>query len=118
MTFTRDTVSWTDIVGLRDGAEDIGDAATVQTCNRALDQYIEYRDYTNPEHSCDVDALDDVCRRLNDADTVIASAFEAVRPVITQLEADVAARDADTYAERRDWARWLTQYKALAKGMI
>ena len=117
MSFTRDTISFDEIRAYRDGCEEAGDEEGVWYGNRALDQFVDYRLYGTD--GADVDALDEVCARLNQADTVIAAAFEAVRPVIAQLEVDVlAARNADTFSERKNWRGWLTQYTALAKGWI
>jgi hypothetical protein len=100
--FTRDNVSWTDLVALRERCEASGDALCVDVCNRALDQYISYRDYSSSEESVDVDMLDTACDMLNAEQAVTDAAFDDAAVTVELLRTQIEA-----YQGRKDWRRSL-----------
>jgi hypothetical protein len=100
--FSRDSVSYDDLRQLRERCEASGDALCVDVCNRALDQYISYRDYSSSEESVDVDMLDTACDMLNAEQAVTDAAFDDAAVTVELLRTQVEA-----YQGRKDWRRAL-----------
>ena len=81
-----------DIWDRREVARTVGDKATEDLCDRALDQLVELN--TNPDGG-DVDAVDQVVDLMERESTELDNAFESA--------AQTCRRLAETHTERRDW---------------